>query len=132
MIKGKTAFFVGWGLALWLGATIFFRLLGHFLLDPANPVLVVVTFVATVPVIAAATYPAYALAKMDSAQGHQRSVAAVCIALPGMLLDVLSLSFFSFTFPNLSDLSAGALFGAWLLWAYSLILSSGFLRRRSP
>ena len=44
-----------------------------------------------------------------------------------MLLDVLSLSFFETIFPNPFVLSASAtaVFGAWLLWAYSLILVTG-------
>jgi hypothetical protein len=35
-MRGKTGF-VRWGLLIWLVAMIFFRFLGQFLLDPANP-----------------------------------------------------------------------------------------------
>ena len=61
-----------------------------------------------------------------------RPAAAACIALPGMLLDTLSLSFFGSAFPNLHALSASAdaLFGAWLLWVYGLILLTGVLPLR--
>lgn len=130
-MKGKTVFFVGLGFLLWLVATIFFRLLGQFLLDPASPALVAATFVLTAPVIALAIYPAYAVVGVDAAE---RPAAAALVVLPGMLLDVLSLFFFGTSFPNLSVLSASAdaLFGAWLLWAYGLILLSGFFPRRTP
>ena len=130
-MKGKTAFFVGLGVLLWLAATIFFRLLGQVLLDPTSPALVAATFVATAPVIGAVIYPAYAAVKVDAAQ---RPAVAAAVVLPGMLLDVLSLVFFGTAFPNLSALSASsdALFGAWLLWAYGLILFSGFFPRRAP
>lgn len=127
-MKGKTAFFIGWGFLLWLVATIFFRLLGQFLLDPATIALVATTFVLTVPVIAAATYPVYTMWRLGAAE---RPAAAAFVAIPGMFLDILSLSFFETAFPNLAALpaSADALFGAWLLWAYGLILLTGFVPR---
>lgn len=94
------------------------------MLDPGSSALVAATFVLTIPLIAAATYPTYAIMKLTATD---RSAAAVYIALPSMLLDVLSLSFFETIFPNLFVLStsAAAVFGTWLLWAYSLILVTG-------
>lgn len=128
-MRHKVAFFVGWGFLLWLVATIFFRLLGQFLLSAEAPVIVALTFLVTVPLIAAVTYRVY---DQRGVEPSERLTAAVCIALPGMLLDVLSFSFFAAAFPNLSEISAGALFGAWVLWAYGLILISGLFPRQYP
>lgn len=130
MTNHKLSFFVGLGLLLWLLATLFFRVIGQFLLDPGSPVLVVAVFVLTGPLIAGAVYPAYALRNLPD---EDRPAAAVCIALPGMLIDVFALAFFGTLFPNLSALSdaSDALFGAWLLWAYGLILVTGIFPRHS-
>lgn len=93
------------------------------MLGPGSSALVAATFVLTIPLIAAATYPTYAIMKLTATD---RSAVAVYIALPSMLLDVLSLSFFETIFPNLFVLSTlAAVFGTWLLWAYSLILVTG-------
>lgn len=126
----RLIFFVGWGLLLWLAATLFFRLVGQLLLVPGAPVLIIATFVLTVPLIAAVTYPAYAVGKLTDTG---RPAAAVCVALPGMLLDVLGLAFFEMIFPNFASLSTSsdAVFGAWLLWAYGLILITGIFPRHS-
>lgn len=125
-MKSRMGYFLGWGVLLWLIATVFFRLVGQLLLNPESFVLVVLTFVVTVPLIAAVTYPVYAKREIVPTE---RPVAAICIALPGMIVDVVSLSFFGALFPNLYALpgSAGALFGAWMLWAYALILLSGLV-----
>ena len=92
--------------------------------------LVAATFVSTAPAVAAAVYPGYTTARVDAAE---RPIAAISVVLPGMLLDVLSLFFVEAAFSNLSmvSTSADALFGAWLLWAYGLILSSGFFPRHT-
>lgn len=125
-MKSRMGYFLGWGVILWLIATVFFRLVGQLLLNPGSLAPVILIFIATVPLIAAVTYPVYAKRAVPFAE---LPVAATCIALPGMVLDVVSLSFFGAAFPNLAALpgSAGALFGAWMLWAYALILLSGLL-----
>lgn len=129
-MDGKLSFFVGWGFLLWLIATLFFRIVGQLLLDPGVLALVVATFVLTVPLIAVAVYPAYAFRRLSR---EDRPPAAICVALPGMLLDVLGLAFFETIFPNLSALSGSTdgVFGAWLLWAYGLILITGIFPRHS-
>lgn len=92
--------------------------------------LLIVTFVSAVPLIVVVTYPIYTVMKISRSE---RPAAATLIALPGILLDVLSLSFFGSVFPNLAALSAStdALFGAWVLLAHGLILLSGFFPRSS-
>ncbi|MGJ7909948.1 DUF5367 family protein [Neobacillus sp. LXY-1] len=54
-----------------------------------------------------------------------RLKAAVQIAIPGMILDIFSVIYYNKVFPNLS-IETLPIFSAWLLWAYSFILISGF------
>ncbi|MDM5226019.1 DUF5367 family protein [Cytobacillus sp. NJ13] len=75
--------------------------------------------------IAIATYPYYYVRKIS---GSERIIAAVQIALPGMIMDILSIIYFAKVFPNLTNDSL-PIFASWLLWAYSLILLTGFSSR---
>jgi hypothetical protein len=47
------------------------------------------------------------------------------MSLPGLLIDVLVLVLFADIYPNMEGREG--LFGAWLLWAYGLVLISGLL-----
>ncbi|MEH7437313.1 DUF5367 domain-containing protein [Neobacillus drentensis] len=111
-----------WGILLWLGATIIFRIGGQLFLIPGNHLLIILTFILAVPLIAGTTFPYYRW----FAPATNRVLTAVLIALPGMMFDIFSVLYFEKLFPNL-DPSAESLFSAWLLWAYSLILLSGFV-----
>jgi RsiW-degrading membrane proteinase PrsW (M82 family) len=113
---------IAWGLVLWISATALFRLFGQFFLDPSKSLPIVLTFFFTIPLIAVSVLPFYYLRKIPELKRLQ---SAVLIALPGMILDVLSLIYFDIVFPNLTTASQ-PIFAAWLLWAYSLILISGF------
>lgn len=115
--------FVLWGCCIWFVATVIFRFGGQYLLNPQAPLWIGLSFVLVVPLIAAITYPLYTWRKLNSSE---RLRAAVFIALPGMVLDGVSLSFFRSVFPNLT-LEASSYFSSWLLWAYSLILITGFV-----
>lgn len=55
--------------------------------------------------------------------------AAVCIALPGMLIDAIVLIYFDQVFVNLS-VDTDRFFASWLMWAYSLILLTGFFNTK--
>jgi biotin transporter BioY len=111
-----------WGFIIWLAATGALRDAGHLLFQNERQWVVIVTFIATVPVIALATYPIYALLRL---RGSERVIAAALMALPGMLLDTLSVVFFARAFPNI-DPALDGVFAAWLLWAYALTLITGF------
>lgn len=113
---------IAWGFLLWISATALFRLSGQIFLIPDQVFLVLSIFILAIPLIAIATYPYYYVRKIS---GAERLKAAVQIALPGMLLDILSIFYFAKVFPNLTNDSL-PLFASWLLWAYSLILLSGF------
>jgi hypothetical protein len=115
-------FFPAWGFLLWLLATIVIRVTGQHLFDPDQPVIVALVFFGTVPLIAAVTIPIYDWRRVNL---QDRPTAAILMALPGLLIDILVLLLFSRVYPNLGD--TGNLFGAWLLWAYGLVLISGLL-----
>ncbi|KAB2495520.1 DUF5367 domain-containing protein [Priestia endophytica] len=115
-------FFLTWGFLVWLGATALFRFLGHFFFSLETPVLLVASYILVIPFILILTLPIYRYKQLDS---YNRLKAAILIALPGMLLDVVSLIYFSDIFINL-DSRMDRIFGSWLLLAYSFILLSGF------
>lgn len=111
-----------WGFLLWGAATLLFCFFGHLFLIPGNLPIFLLTFLLAVPLIAGATYPYYHVRALS---GSKRVIAAVQIAIPGMMLDIFSIFYFKKVFPNLHADSL-PIFAAWLLWAYSLILISGF------
>ena len=111
-------FYVLWGIVLWLGATILFRLFGHLLLDREVSWAL---FAAAVPLIYVCTAAVYQWRGVPSSA---RLLCSCCIALPGMLLDIVSLLVHRQVFPTIPDESVPVL-AAWLLWAYSLIVLFG-------
>lgn len=113
---------VSWGILLWVLATLLFRIYGQLFLIPGNVPLLIITFILTIPLIIIATYAYYYLRKIPESK---RLMTSVQIALPGMILDIFSVIFFDKVFLNLHTDSL-PFFAAWLLWAYSLILISGF------
>jgi hypothetical protein len=115
-------FFPAWGFALWLVATIVVRVVGQHLFDPDQALIVVFVFLGTVPLIAAVTIPIYDWRRLNL---QDRPAAAILMSLPGLLIDVVVLLIYGTVYPNLGD-TAG-MFGAWLLWAYGLVLISGLL-----
>lgn len=113
------------GFVGWLVATIAFRLVGQYLLNPDSILVVILTFIASVVLLAPLVflYPQLGIKPTD------RPFAAVVLALPGMLLDVVTTVFFSTAFPNMAA-SANGLFGGLMLWGYSLILLTGIFAAR--
>ncbi|HEY9846300.1 MAG TPA: DUF5367 domain-containing protein [Candidatus Caenarcaniphilales bacterium] len=101
---------------------------GQFFFHPENPLLLVLLFAATVPLIAGVLYPVYGWKKVIPAE---RPLAAVCVALPALALDVLSVLWFPWVFPNLPP-TASSCFAAWLLWGYFLILATGIMPLQAP
>ncbi|MEF3304351.1 DUF5367 family protein [Paenibacillus sp. GYB003] len=119
--KRREPFFLLWGFLLWLAATVVFHLFGDWLIDADNRVKTAVSFLAAVPVICGCTFPLYFKFHIPPAD---RLRLAVCIALPGMLLDIVSVPLHRIVFPAISGESV-PLLAAWLLWAYSLVLATG-------
>ncbi|GGB54079.1 DUF5367 domain-containing protein [Fictibacillus barbaricus] len=119
-------FFLFWGFLVWLSASAIFRLTGQFFFILTSPVLLIVSYILVIPLIIVLTLPIYRWKKLNS---NQQLKAAIFIALPGMLLDTIVLIFFSDIFTNLKP-ETDRIFGSWLLWAYSLILLSGFFYKK--
>ncbi len=111
------------GFGVWLAATIVFRLAGqHFFLIDNTPVMLGLYGVTLIGILAIAL----GLFRWQQLDSNQRYQAALLLAMPGMFLDVLSVQYFETIFPNL-ELAANAPFGAWLLWAYGLVVASPFV-----
>lgn len=124
--KAPKELFILWGFLLWFGATVIFHLFGGALMNAEHRTAVAISFIAAVPVIYACTVPMYAVFKVAPAD---RLRCAVYTAFPGMLLDIASLGFHRTVFPTIS-LESVPILSAWLMWAYSLILLTGFLRQK--
>ncbi|TDQ36987.1 DUF5367 domain-containing protein [Aureibacillus halotolerans] len=116
-------FFLLYGFLVWLGASVIFRLAGQFFFVPGQPILLIWASVLVIPLVAVLTLPLYHKKKLNS---EAQLKAAICIALPGMVLDTVVLLSFDSIFVNLDQQMDGT-FGSWLLFAYSLVLVSGFL-----
>lgn len=120
-----TRLFLLLGFAVWLVATVVFRLAGQFLLDPAAPFVIVLLYVAVVPAMVGLALVFY---WWRGVTGTERLQAAVALVLPGMLLDTVAVAFFGTVFPNMLP-ESGTYFGGMLLLAYASVLLSGFVQR---
>jgi hypothetical protein len=119
---------VAWGLTVWLVVAVSMRLVGHRLLSPSTPLVLLGFFAAVVPLMAAVTYPVYRWLDVSPAA---RATAAALMSLPGMLLDVLLVLVADAAFPTLGT-GAVANFGAVLLFGYAVVLATGFVPRGWP
>ncbi|NJR52797.1 MAG: DUF5367 domain-containing protein, partial [Leptolyngbyaceae cyanobacterium CSU_1_3] len=72
----------------------------------------------------------YAIFRWKKVPTNWRLEAAVCLAIPGMLLDVVTTYFFVQAFPHVLPTADGA-FGAWLLWGNAIILLTGLITSRN-
>lgn len=116
--------FLGIGFIGWLAATIAFHLIGQYLLDPTNIALSIGLFLAASIVMIVLVTGVYFWRQVKVIDQPK---VALLIALPGMLLDVGSVLFFPTVFPNI-DPNANVLFAGLMLWGYSFILVTSFLR----
>ncbi|NJK27355.1 MAG: DUF5367 domain-containing protein [Coleofasciculaceae cyanobacterium SM2_3_26] len=133
--SGKSQFpygFFCWAsLLIWAIATVILRLWGHLFFIADNPWSVEGSFLFSLLCLPTLTY---GLFRWQRVQPDRQGDAAICLALPGMLLDAVATYFFASLFPNLSPNAVSA-FGAWLLWGYALILVTGLVAghpRKSP
>lgn len=113
------------GFTIWLIATIAFRILGHHFFLTENNWVMTLLYLALIPVlgcIAVWTFNRYDLHKQEAIQS------AAIMVLPGMLFDVFCIKFFASVFPNLPE-KDGATFGSWLMFAYSIVLIFGLIRK---
>jgi hypothetical protein len=114
-----------YGLALWLVGTLALRLVGQYLFGmPA----VLLTYLVSTPAFFAVAARLLRRARLDPAE---RPLAGICLVLPGMLLDMLSVTFAARVFPNIPPAQGPAVAG-WLLWSYGVALLTAFLVVRAP
>lgn len=121
-----TAKLVAWGATVWLAVTITFRLVGHFVLDPSNALLLAGFFVAVIPLMAAVTYPVYRYLQLPHAA---RPAAAAAMSIPGMFLDVILLRYATTVFPAMTT-EMVVTYAAILFFGYAIVLLTGFIPRQ--
>jgi len=118
-------FYAAYGFALWLVGTAALRLVGQHLFG--TPI-VLLTFVLTVPLLGLVVMRLFAARRLEQAR---RPLAAIALVMPGMVLDVFSLTFAATVFPNIPAAAHGLL-AAWLLEAYAVALAAAFIPARLP
>jgi hypothetical protein len=115
----------GFGVAVWLVATIVFRFGGQVLLDPDSPLIIAGVFLAAVPAMVILTFAVFVWREIRPAA---RPAAAILLVAPGMLIDAILLPLFDLTFPNMARASAGYLAGLAML-AYLVVLLVGLFSK---
>lgn len=124
-------FFFLMSFLVWLIATAIVRLWGHTFFIAENNLSMGGSFLFSLLCLPLLTY---GLFRWKKVQPDQRRDAAICLAIPGMLLDVVTTYFFALVYPNVLPSADGA-YGAWLLWGYALVLITGFImgqKSKSP
>lgn len=108
---------------VWLIATVIMRLWGHTFFIAENNLSMSVNFLFSLfclpPLV-------YVLFRWQNVRYERRRDVAICLAIPGMLLDVITTYFFEAIYPNVLPTADGA-YGAWLLWGYALVLITGWV-----
>lgn len=111
------------GVLVWLEATVVIRLWGHKFFIPESNLSMGGTFLFSLLFLPLLVY---ALFRWKQIPPHQCSTAAICLAAPGLLLDVVFVYFFRQFFPNMPATADGAV-GSCLLWGYALVLVTGLV-----
>ena len=115
--------FFGIGFAIWLLATIVFRLGGQLFFLHEDPLSLALLWCATLVAMVLVTRWLFSWRRLERAQ---RFEAAALLVIPGMVLDIFAAQGFAGFFPNMPAEAAGS-FGAWLLLAYASVLLAAFL-----
>ena len=101
------------GLAIWAAGSIALRFAGQRILHPGDWTGMLVLFAISFPLMA---WVVRRLCRRFQLPREQWIAGAVSVALPSLLLDPFTSSFFRFVFPNMSPEVAGV-FGGWVLWS---------------
>ncbi|MEA5625953.1 DUF5367 domain-containing protein [Nostoc sp. UHCC 0251] len=116
-------FFIFLGFLIWLTATVILRLWGQVILIPDNNLVMGLNFLWSLlflPLIV------YGVIRWQNVKPQQRINVALCLGIPGMLLDVPTTYFFPQAFPNMS-VAVDRLYGGWLLWGYAIVFLTGVI-----
>ncbi|MBD2258212.1 DUF5367 domain-containing protein [Pseudanabaena sp. FACHB-2040] len=114
-------FFLFTSFVAWLIATLVMRLWGHTFFFPSSNLNMIAIFL--LPLVCLPPF-VHALFRWKGLQPNQYLEATICLAIPGMLLDVETAYFFQRVYPNVLP-SADGPYGAWLLWVYLIVLVTG-------
>jgi len=101
-----------YGFAIWLAATIALRVAGQHMLHPGDWKGVLILFAVSFPLMAWLVRRICLRCRLPR---DQWLGGALSIALPTLVLDPFSASFFPLVFPNMAPGVAGV-FGGWMLW----------------
>ena len=109
------------GVVVWVIGTLGFRLLGQFFFAPgASLALSAFLVIVTVLTVLGMRW-GIASQRLEE---HESVTFAVCIVVPGLVLDTFTVGFFSSIYPNM-DASMASVFGAHLLWIYGVAMATG-------
>lgn len=114
-------FFVFLGVVIWAIITLIMRLWGHTFFIVESNLSMGASFLFSLLFLPLLVY---SLFRWQKVQPHQRMTVTVCLAIPSMLLDVVTAYFFAQVYPNVLPSADGA-YGAWLLWGYAIVLLTG-------
>ncbi|MFD2556084.1 DUF5367 domain-containing protein [Sphingobacterium tabacisoli] len=113
------------GFMIWLLATIAFRVAGQHFFIVENVSVIVGLYILLIPALGFISTFLFSKLKLDNLESIK---SAAIMVLPGMLMDTLCIQFFEKVFPNMPEMYSKT-FGAWLMFAYSIVLISGLLRK---
>jgi len=113
------------GFLVWLIATILFRTVGQYFFLTDNLIIMIGLYIAVIPALGGLAIWIFRKYKLNN---QESIVSAVHLVLPGMLIDAFCIQFFKHIFPNLPE-NAASSFGAWLMWAYVVVLIFGVISR---
>jgi Family of unknown function (DUF5367) len=117
-----------YGFALWLAASIIFRIAGQRIFHPGNTAGTLITFAISFPLMA---WVARRLCLKSGVPREAWPAGAISLALPTLLLDPFSSAFFPVVFPNIPASAAG-LFGGLMLWCCAGALAGALFLRPGP
>ena len=114
------------GFLVWLSATVLFRVAGQYFFIADNALVMVVLYIILIPALGLISTSIFNKFKLDNLESVK---SAAIMVLPGMLLDTLCIQFFENVFPNLPE-TYSKTFASWLMFAYSIVLIFGLLRKK--
>ncbi|MFY0602040.1 MAG: DUF5367 domain-containing protein [Cyclobacteriaceae bacterium] len=120
-------FSVMFGFSIWMVATLIFRIWGNSFFIIENTFLLTSFFLGITPILFFLAKWVFNRYKLT---GKQRIESTVLMTIPGMICDVACLKFHYLIFPKFT-IEQAIVLGAWVLWAYVIVLLIGVIKSRS-